>query len=133
MRVFAASVNFQLAIEGAAEAVVRDHSTNSALDDEFRTALAACTESLGFVTADIAGEAHVGFGGFLFAADGDFGCVEDDHEVACVDMRGEDGFVFTAEEIGGLNGNAAEWLAGGVNHPPLAVDLLGFGRIGFHR
>jgi len=129
----AAGVNFELAVKGATEAIVRDHTTHGAFDEEFWTAFAASAEGLGFVAADIAGEAHVGLGGLFFAADGYLGGVQDDHEVAGIDMRGEDDFVFTAEKIGGLDGNAAEWLAGGVNDPPLAVHFLGFGRIGFHR
>jgi hypothetical protein len=42
-------------------------------------------------------------------------------------MRSEDGFVFSAKEIGGLNGDAAERLAGGVDDPPVALHLFGFG------
>ena len=122
-----AGVNLEFAIEGAAEAVVRDHATDGAFDEKLWAALTACAEGLGFVTADEAGEAHVGLGDFLFAADGDLGGVEDNDEVAGVNMRSEDGFVFSAKEIGGLDGNAAERLAGGVDDPPVALHLFGFG------
>jgi len=122
-----AGVNLEFAIEGAAEAVVRDHATDGAFDEKLRAALTACAEGLGFVTADEAGETHVGLGDFFFAADGDLGGIEDNDEVAGVDVRSEDGFVFSAKEIGGLDGNAAERLAGGVDDPPVALHLFGFG------
>jgi hypothetical protein len=127
VRVLGTGVNLEFAIEGAAEAVVRDHATDGAFDEKLRAALTACTESLGFVTTDESREAHVGLGDFLFAADGDLGGVEDNDEVAGVNMRSEDGFVFSAKEIGGLNGDAAERLAGGVDDPPVALHLFGFG------
>jgi hypothetical protein len=121
------SVNFQFAVEGAAEAVVRDHAPNGAFDEKFRAALAACAEGLRFMTANESREAHVGFGDFFFAADGHFGSVEDNNEVAGVNVRSEDGFVFSAKEIGGLDGDAAERLTGGIDDPPVALHLFGFG------
>lgn len=122
-----AGVNLEFAIEGAAETVVRDHATDGAFDEKLRTALTACAESLRFVTTDESREAHVGLGDFFFAADGDLGGVEDNDEVAGVNMRSEDGFIFSAKEVGGLNGDAAERLAGGVDDPPVALHLFGFG------
>jgi len=127
VRVLGAGVNLEFAIEGAAETVVRDHATDGALDEKLGAALTACAEGLGFVTTNEAGEAHVGLGDFFFAADGDFGGVENNDEVAGVNMRSEDGFIFSAKEVGGLDGDAAERLAGGVDDPPVALHLFGFG------
>ena len=127
MRVLGACVNFEFAIEGAAKTVMWDHATDSAFDEKLWAALTACTESLGFVTADESREAHVGLSDFFFSADGDLGGVEDNDEVTGVNMRGEDGFVFSTKEVGGLDGDAAERLAGGVDDPPVALHLFGFG------
>jgi hypothetical protein len=42
-------------------------------------------------------------------------------------MGSKNGFVFSTKEIGGLHGDAAERLAGGVDDPPTALHLFGFG------
>ena len=125
--VLGACINFEFAIEGAAETVVRDHATDGAFDEKLRAAFTASAEGLGFMTTDESREAHVGLGDFFFSADGDLGGVEDNDEVAGVNMRSEDGFVFSAKEVGGLDGDAAERLAGGVDDPPVALHLFGFG------
>ena len=125
--VFVAGVDLEFAVEGATEAVVGDHATDGMFDEEFWTALAASAEGFGFVTTDEAREAHVGFCDFFFSTDGDFGGVDDNDEVSGVNVRSEDGFVFSAKEVGCFDGNAAERLAGGVNDPPIAFDLFGFG------
>jgi hypothetical protein len=41
-------------------------------------------------------------------------------------MRGENGFLLTAEKIGRLGGDTAEHLVGGVDDPPAALDFVGF-------
>jgi len=127
VRVLGACVNLEFAIEGAAETVVRDHAADGAFDEKLRAALTACAEGLGFVTTDESREAHVGLGDFFFAADGDLGGVEDNDEVAGINVRSEDGFVFSAKEVGGLDGDAAERLTSGVDDPPVALHLFGFG------
>jgi len=124
--VLGTGVNLQFPVEGATEAVVGNHATHSAFDEKLWTALATGAEGFGFMPADEAGEAHVGFGDFLLATDGDFGSVEDDDEVTGVNVRSEDRFVFSAKEIGGLDCNATERLTGGVNDPPVALHLFGF-------
>lgn len=127
VRVINAGINLEFAIESATEAIVWDHTTNSALDEEFRATLAAGTECFRFVTTDITGKAHVGFRYFLFAADGNFGSVEDHHEIASVDVRCKYSFVFSTKQVGGLDRDATERLVGGVNDPPVALHLFGFG------
>src|SRR5687768_11220184 len=68
----------------------------------------------------------------LVAGHGDLLRVHDDHEIADVAMRGVLGFALAAERVGQLGGQAAERLAGGVDHEPIA---LAFGRccdVGLH-
>ena len=126
MRMFGASVDLELAVDGTAEAVVRNHASDSPLDEELGAALAALAEGLGLVTADEPGEAHVGLLSLLFAADLYFGGVNDNDEVTGVYVGGEDCLVLSTEEIGGLDGDVAEVLVLGVDHPPLAFDLGSF-------
>jgi hypothetical protein len=127
VRVINAGINLEFAIESATEAIVRDHTADSALDEEFRATLATGAECLRFVSTDITGKAHVGFRYFLFAADGNFGSIEDYHEIASVDVRCKYSFVFSTKQVGSLDRDATERLVGGVNDPPVALHLFGFG------
>ena len=126
------TVNLQLAVDGTAEAVVWDHSLHGALDQELGAAFAALAEGLGFVSTDEARKAHVGLLGLLLSTDLHLGGIDHDDEVTCVDVRGEDGLVLATEEIGGLDGDVAEVLVLGIDHPPLAFDLGSFGRKSLH-
>jgi hypothetical protein len=127
VRVINAGINLEFAIESATEAIVWDHTTDSALDEEFRTTLAAGAECLGLVTTDVTGKAHIRFRHVFFAADGNLGSIEDYHEIARIDVGCEYRFVFSTKQVGGLDRDATERLVGGVNDPPVALHLFGFG------
>ena len=58
--------------------------------------------------ARVAGVAVGHLGGLLVAGEGDLVGVHDDDEVTGVDVRGEDRLVLAAQEVGGLDGEAAE-------------------------
>ena len=78
------AVNLQLAVDCAAETIVRDHSLDGALNEKLWTARAALTESFGFVTADETGEAHVGLLGLFLAADLNVCRIDDNDKIAGV-------------------------------------------------
>ena len=125
-------VNLQLAVDRASKTIVRDHSLDRALDEEFGTALAALAEGLGLVTSDESGEAHVALLGLFFAADLDFSRVDHDDEIAGINMGCEDRLVLAAKQVGGLDGDMAEVLVFGIDHPPLAFDLGSFSGKSLH-
>ena len=52
MRMLGAAIDLQLAINGAAEPVVRDHSFHGALDEQLGTTRSTLAEGFGFMTAD---------------------------------------------------------------------------------
>ncbi len=79
-----------------------------------------------------AGIGHEEFFGLFFAGDGDFFGVDDDHEVPGIEVRGEDGFVFTAQGIGNLHGQTAEDGPVGINDMPLALIHVNFRQMRFH-
>jgi hypothetical protein len=125
-------VNLQLAVDRASKTIVRDHSLDRALDEEFGTALAALAEGLGLVASDESGEAHVALLGLFFAADLDFSRVDHDDEIAGINMGCEDRLVLAAKQVGGLDGDMAEVLVFGIDHPPLAFDLGSFSGKSLH-
>ncbi len=125
-------VNLQLAVDSASEAVVRDHPLDRALDEELGTALAALAEGLGLVASDESGEAHVALLGLFLAADLDFSRIDHYDKIAGVDMRSEDRLVLAAKQVGGLDGDMAEVLVLGIDHPPLAFDLGSFSGKSLH-
>ena len=125
-------VDFEFGELGAAEAVVRDHAAHGAFDEEFGSAGLAFFEGLAFVSANVAGEAGVNFGRGLFAGDANFRGIDDHDEIARVAMRCENGFVFAAQHVGNFGREAAEDLVFGINDPPVALDLLGFGGKSLH-
>ena len=128
----AALVNFKLAVDRAAEAVVRDHSAHRALDQELRMTLTACLERLGLVTADVTGEAHVGLLNFLFAAYADFAGIDHDDKVTGINVSGINGLALAAQEVGGLDGYMAEMLVGRIDDPPIALHIGSFCRECLH-
>ena len=127
-----ATVNLELAIDGASQTIVRDHSAHGTLDQQFRTTLAAIAEGLGFVTTDISGEAHVALLDVFLAADLHFPGVDHDYEITRINVRGENSFSFAAKEVCGFHGNMPEMLPGGVYDPPVSLDFGGFGGVGLH-
>ena len=129
---FGTLVNLQLAVDRASEAVVRDHSLDRTLDEEFWTALAALAEGLGLVAPDESGEAHVALLGLFLAADLNFSSIDHHNEISGVDMRSKDRLVLAAKQVGSLDGDMAEVLVLGIDHPPLAFDLGSFSGKSLH-
>jgi len=132
VRVLSAGVDFEFGELGAAETVVRDHAAHGAFDEQFRTAGLALLERLAFVSAHVAGKTGVNFVGRFFAADAHLRGVDHHDEIAGVAMRGEDGFVLAAQDVGHLGRDAAEDLVFGINDPPVALDVFGFGGESLH-
>ena len=62
----------------------------------------------------------------LGAAERDLVRVDDDHEVAGVNVRGEDGLVLAAQEHRHMAGQAAEHDIGGIDNVPLTRDVTFF-------
>src|SRR2546430_7981859 len=65
-----------------------------------------------FVPTDVTGKTHVTFLFFLLSGKSHFFCVDDDHKIARIDMRRENGFLFATQEISGFDRYPAEHLVG---------------------
>jgi hypothetical protein len=92
----------------------------------------AGADILGFMAADVSGKTHVAFDLFFLAGEANFIGVDNDDEIAGIDVRSENGFGFATEEIGGAHGNSAEDLVLGIDEPPFAGNLVRFGRESLH-
>lgn len=58
-------------------------------------------------------------------------CVDHDHKIACIDMRGVLRLVLAAQQRCNLGADAPQGLVCGINQVPLADHGFGFGLIGF--
>ncbi len=127
-----AGVDFQLGVLLATEAAFGKHAPNGALQHENRTTLTHHAGCLYFLTADESSEASVDFVIFLGAAEFDLIGIDDHHEVACIDVSGENRLVFATEQNGGFNGHGTEDLILGIDDVPYALDVLWLGGKCFH-
>ena len=82
--------------------------------------------------SDITGVMTVIFLFQLLTRENGLCAVHDDHVIAAIHMRSKGRLLLAAKQNGSLRGDAAQRLAGGVNHIPLAVDLAAFGHISRH-
>lgn len=68
----------------------------------------------------------------LLAGRSDLASIDDNHEIAGIDVRGIDSLVLAHQKTGSGAGNAAEGLAFGIDELPLTSDRLGVHHNGFH-
>lgn len=127
VRVFGTGVDLELGVLGFAEAGLGKHAIDGALDEEDWAAFADHARGFDFLSADISREAGVDLGVFLSTGEHNLIGIDDDHEVAGVDVGGEGWLVLAAEEAGGFDSDLTEDFALGVDHIPLALDFLGLG------
>src|SRR6476619_971618 len=111
---------------------MRNHPADRAFNQQFRMALPTGANVLGFVSPDVSREAHVAFLFFFLAGEPNFFGIDDDNEVAGIDMGGIDGLFLSAEKIGCLDGHLTEHLIIGVDDPPLTGHFAGFSRKRLH-
>lgn len=128
VRVLGTGVHLELGQLGTAEAVLGEHAADGLLHRANRVLL----EKLGVVDSlQTARVTRVAVGDLLLtlvAGEGDLVGVDDDDEVAGVEVVGEARLVLAAQERGGVRGEAAENDVGGVDDQPFALDLASLGR-----
>src|SRR6516162_5340938 len=127
-----AAIDFQFPIHVPAKSIVRNHSAHGAFDQQLRMTSPARPDIFRFMSADVTGKTHVTFLFLFLSAKPDFFCVDDNDEVAGVDVWRENRFVFPAQQVRSLNGDSAKHLAFGINDPPLLWHVAGFGGKSFH-
>src|SRR4029434_1681705 len=93
---------------------------------------AARPDTLRFVSADITGKTHITFLFFFLSGEPDFFRIDDDDKISGIHVWRENRFSLPTQQVGSFHRDAAEHLVFGVDDPPLARHVGGFGRKGFH-
>ena len=93
----------------------------------------ACAHVFSFVAANEARKAHEAFLFFFFARYADLVRVDHNNEVTGIDVWSEDRFLFAAQKPRRLHRDVTQHLIFGIDQPPFAVDLIGFGGKRLHQ
>ena len=132
VRMFVALEHLEFGQQLRAEPVFRDHAFNGMFDEPFGLLGADLRDGGVFLAAFPAGIGHELLVRFFFAGDTDFFRVDDNDEIAGVEMRRINGFVFATQYVGNLRGQTTEHRAIGINDVPLALVQIHFRQIRFH-
>ena len=118
VRVFFTGINLELLHLGGTKLVLGDHSFDGPLKNEFGTTLADFVGSLDGLTTDVTGVTCVDLVLLLAATELGVLGINDDDEVAGIDVRRKDRLVLTAKETGCLHGDFSDDLVLGINAVP---------------
>src|SRR5947208_773131 len=127
-----AGVDLQLRQLLATKTVPRQHPLDRLPQHLRRHPLELLAQRSRAQTARVAGVAEVHLVVELLPRDRDLLRVDDDDEVARVDVRRELRLALAAQPVGDLRREAAEGLALGVHDVPVALNLARFGAVGLH-
>src|SRR3569833_372365 len=132
VRMSSIGIHFELFDHGVTERPFWQHAFDRLFERTPRKTLLHFLE-IGFVNpARIAGMAEILFIGFLRARHTQLSCIDDDDEIARIDVRSKFRFVLAAQSECHFAGNTSEDFVRRVNHEPVALDLVAFGGKGFH-
>ncbi len=132
MGMLSTAINFQLFDHGVAQGTLGQHAFNRFFQ-RAAWVFGLHIAEIGLAnTAWITRVAVVDLVEVFIARYADFGRVDDDNEITCIDVRGLNGYVFTTQAGGYFAGNATQYLIGGINHKPLMNHLCGFSASSAH-
>jgi hypothetical protein len=132
MGMLGARVDLELANQLAREAILGEHTPYGSLDGLARVSSQQVAIGHLAKTTRIARVASSHLGASLLAGQCNFSGVDNDDEVARVNMAGELGLVLPAKQIGDLHGKATENDVLGVDKVPIPGDLPRLRAIGGH-
>src|SRR3712207_6756367 len=127
-----AGVHLQLGQLLAGEPVAGEHALHGQADDLFGTAVEHLLQRPRLQAAGIAGVPVVELLGALLARHRDLLGVDDDHEVARVDVRRVLRLALAAQRVGDLRGEPPEGLARRIDDVPVALGGGRLGDVGLH-
>src|SRR5690242_8461034 len=127
-----AGVDLELRQLGAPELVAREHALDGLAKDFGRLPLELVAQRALPQTARVAGMTVVHLLVELLPRDRNLLGVDDDDEVARVDMRSERRLALAAQTVGDHGRETAKGLPLGVDDEPVALNLARFGAVGLH-
>ena len=127
-----ALIHFELGHQHPAQAVLGNHAPHGVGDELLGLFGADLLDGPIMLAAFPAGIAHELLLGLLLAREDDFLGVDDDDKIAGIKVRGIDGLVFPAQNIGSLRRQTAQNGAVGVDHVPFALVQIHFRQMRFH-
>jgi len=122
MRMLGTGIHEKFFIHLAAQAVLREHTFYGALDNGVGTALEKILGDLLLLAAGVAAEVHVDLVFQLVTGENDLVGIDDDDEIAAVDVGGVVGFVLAAQDGSDLGTHAANGLISTVHNIPVAFN-----------
>src|SRR5574337_1255316 len=126
VRMLGAAVHLQLLDHRVAERALGQHALDGLLERTARVARLQVAKARGADATRIAGVAVVHLVQLFRAGDAELGGIDDDDEVAGVDVRRVNGLVLAAQTESNFAGYSSEDLVGRVNHKPLVHHVSGF-------
>lgn len=130
VRMRRSGVDLELTVHVASELRLREHSPNDALDEVLGTALEDFLVAERLEAARVSRVAAYLRLDEFFAGKSDLVRVDDDDEVAGVDVRRVCGLVLARKDAGYLYCETAKMLVGGVDEIPLALYFFALGHVG---
>lgn len=131
MRMGGADIHTKVAKHLTAEGTFRKHTFHREGNRAGRMLGEEALRSLEFHATRIAGVTEVLFVGHFFTGQGDLLRIDDDHIIASVHVRGEDGLGLTAKNRSDFGREATQCLAFGIHKDPLFSDVFWFSRVCF--
>jgi len=128
-----AGENLQLGEHLTSEAILGKHTLDGVLHYEIRTAFLHLSNAQVLFATDVAAIEHVLLLFYLLAGQNDLVGIDNDDEIAGIDVRRVGWLVTTAQLISDLDGQTAQDLILGVDDDPIAFDGFLFGEKCFHR
>ena len=130
--VLAAHINFQFSELLVTKTAMGQHTAHGFLDDGNGASCSQVRQIFFFETTRETGMVSIKLLGFFLAGDLNLLSIEDNDEVAAINVRCELRLMFASQKIRHFNGQASEGFSFGIYDEPLSCDFLWFRAIGFH-
>ena len=131
MRVLAAGIDVEVAVEGVTQSVLGKHTT----DGMFKNTLGMSCQHFGgcclTLSSGISGIMLINLVSHLFAGEDNLLGVDDDNVVAAINVRSVTRLCFASQDVGYASGETANGLVFCIDQYPLFLYSIFIGRYGF--
>ena len=132
MRMLGTCIDLELLAHLASERVLGEHALDGVLDDALGMLLHCLLEGLLTHAAGITRDAGIHLVGDLGASHFDLVAVDDDYEIARINMRRVGRLVLAAQNLRNGRGKTTQGHVGRIDQKPLALDFAGLRIVGLH-